>query len=75
MVGGGVKKFFSEVIFFLFGPHPRPFAPPISINVEGEETSAFSRCDKFGEGEETPASALERGKKRPPVRAYDKIFR
>ena len=37
------------------GPHPRPVGHPLSINGEGEWTSACGRCDKFGEGEWTSA--------------------
>ena len=29
----------------LKGPHPRPVGPPLSINGEGEETSAYGRWD------------------------------
>ena len=33
------------------GPHPRPVGHPLSINGEGEWTSACGRYDKFSEGE------------------------
>ena len=63
----------SSALFCVYRPHPRPVGHPISMNGDGEWTSACGRCDRFGDGEWTPAAAgvcVVRGNGRPPRRAY-----
>ena len=62
----------SSALFCVYRPHPWPVGHPLSMNGNGEWTSACGRCDKFGDGEWTPAAAgvcVVRGNGRPPQRA------
>ena len=61
----------SSALFCVYRLHPRPVGHPLSMNGNGEWTSACGRCDRFGaggqdacrggcmcgEGEWTPAAA------------------
>ena len=47
----------SSALFCVYRPHPRPVGHPLSMNGDGEWTSACGRCDRFGDGEWTPAAA------------------
>ena len=49
----------SSALFCVYRPHPWPVGHPLSMNGNGEWTSACGRCDRFGEG----------GTRRPPRRA------
>ena len=62
----------SSALFCVYRLHPRPVGHPLSMNGNGEWTSACGRCDRFGDGEWTPAAAgvcVVRGNGRPPRRA------
>ena len=45
----------SSALFCVYRPHPWPVGHPLSMNGDGEWTSAYGRCDKFGDGEWTSA--------------------
>ena len=45
----------SSALFCVYRLHPRPVGHPLSMNGNGEWTSAYGRCDKFGDGEWTSA--------------------
>ena len=57
----------SSALFCVYRPHPWPVGHPLSMNGDGEWTSACGRCDRFGDGEWTPAAAgvmdLARGRR------------
>ena len=62
----------SSALFCVYRPHPWPVGHPLSMNGNGEWTSACGRCDRFGDGEWTPAAAgvcVVMGNGRPPRRA------
>ena len=40
----------SSALFCVYRPHPWPVGHPLSMNGNGEWTSACGRCDRFGEG-------------------------
>ena len=41
----------SSALFCVYRPHPWPVGPPLSMNGDGEWTSACGRSDRFGEVE------------------------
>ena len=47
----------SSALFCVYRLHPWPVGHPLSMNGNGEWTSACGRCDRFGDGEWTPAAA------------------
>ena len=47
----------SSALFCVYRPHPWPVGHPLSMNGDGEWTSACGRCDRCGDGEWTPAAA------------------